>query len=112
MLSATEANLTVVSNGQLALDAVQKVDFDLILMDIQMPQMDGLEATTTIRQYEKENSLLPVPIIALSAYVQEKEVRESKVVGCNQHIAKPVQREVLTSIVISSINQYKQAAKK
>lgn len=111
-LQSLPVSIVEASNGLEAVEAFKNGSFDVVLMDIQMPQMDGLEATTTIRQYEKENSLLPVPIIALSAYVQEKEVRESKVVGCNQHIAKPVQREVLTSIVISSINQYKQAAKK
>jgi signal transduction histidine kinase/CheY-like chemotaxis protein len=100
------------TNGLEAVEAFKSNSFDVVLMDIQMPLMDGLEATTIIRQHEKENSLSPVPIIALSAYVQEKEVKASKSSGCNQHIAKPVKRDHLISIVISSINQYRETSAK
>lgn len=85
MLQDTEAKLTVVSNGQEAVDAVKTTKYDLILMDLQMPVMDGFEATRIIRKKHPD-----LPIIALSAAVMEAERTEAFKAGANAHVGKPI----------------------
>jgi CheY-like chemotaxis protein len=76
--------VTVVENGQLAVDHVKENDFDAILMDIQMPVMDGYEAT---RQIRKNN--FKKPIIALSANVYKEDIDKAFESGMNSHVGKP-----------------------
>ncbi|MEI6484413.1 MAG: response regulator [Betaproteobacteria bacterium] len=84
---------TFCENGELALQALQKEDYDVVLMDIHMPVMDGLTATRTIRALASEKST--VPVIALTADVF-KEARESAAAaGVNAFIPKPVQLQEL-----------------
>ncbi len=87
----------VADNGEEALEAVQKTAYDLVLMDIQMPKMDGVTATTTIRQLPA-----PVghtPILALTANVLPEQVRVFAAAGMNGHVAKPIkQAELLAAI--------------
>jgi signal transduction histidine kinase/DNA-binding response OmpR family regulator len=82
----------VVSNGQLAVQAVYEKHFDLILMDLQMPEMDGLEATHIIRRTVLEQ---PV-IIALTANTMEGDEAECLTAGMDDYIGKPVRIEELT----------------
>ena len=79
--------VTVASNGQECLDALQHRTFDLVLMDIQMPVMDGLEATRRIRQNEK---LKDLPIIAMTAHAMAGDRGKSLDAGMNEHITKPI----------------------
>ncbi len=84
-----------VENGLLAFERFQQESYDLILMDLQMPVMDGLEATRKIRQYEQEQNSddVPpkrVPIVAMTAYDDEKERIASKNAGMDGFIAKPI----------------------
>ncbi|MDE5416130.1 PAS domain-containing protein [Alkalihalobacterium chitinilyticum] len=86
----------------------QKIPYySLVLMDIQMPIMDGYEATRTIRQYEKENQLTPVPIIALTAYALEEDRRKTLESGCDEHVPKPVRKQELLGIVNRFLNGMK-----
>ncbi|MCX5811350.1 MAG: response regulator [Proteobacteria bacterium] len=66
--------------------------YDLVLMDMQMPIMDGYTATSQIRAWEKKNGLEPTPIIALTAYAMKEDIQKSLGVGCNGHITKPVKK--------------------
>ncbi len=84
------ADLTFVSNGIEAIDAVKNQTFDLILMDIQMPVLDGLEATRQIRQLGFQN-----PIIAMTGQAFRDDVEKSLVAGCDTHLTKPVSKEAL-----------------
>jgi len=77
-------------NGQQAVDAVQASVFDAVLMDIQMPVMDGLEATRRIRAWEAASALPPRPIIIVSANCLPDHVAAGQAAGADAHIAKPV----------------------
>ncbi|WP_374000448.1 ATP-binding protein [Bdellovibrio bacteriovorus] len=80
------------SNGQQALEMAQHKDYDLILMDMQMPVMDGFTATQKIRQWEKEYHKIPATIWALTAYALKNEIDRSLEVGCNLHLVKPLRK--------------------
>jgi CheY-like chemotaxis protein len=73
--------------------------YDLVFMDIQMPEVDGLAATRTIRRWESDHGLSPTPIIALTASVLEEDVRLALASGCNLHMSKPVRKRVLLDAV-------------
>ncbi len=89
LLSELGHKATFVSTGQEVLDAVKKTDYDLILMDVNMPDMNGIEATQALRAQEKYKDL---PIIALSAHIYGTELKKFKEAGMNDHISKPVDR--------------------
>ncbi len=78
-----------VSNGALALEAVKTNSIDLIFMDIQMPEMDGLEATRHIRAYEREQGLSPCYIVALTAEAMQGDADRCIAAGMNDYLSKP-----------------------
>src|SRR5262249_54741600 len=82
-------------NGGEALARFMEQDYEIVLMDIQMPEMDGLTATRLIRKWEAENRRVPVPIIALTASALEEDVKRSSAAGCSAHVSKPVKKAVL-----------------
>lgn len=84
--------LTSASNGRAAADACASTRFDVILMDICMPVMDGLTATRTIRALEREKGATPVPIIALSANATMDNAELSRQAGCDTQLAKPISK--------------------
>jgi len=69
--------------------------FDLVLMDIQMPIMDGYAASREIRSFEKENARKPVPIIALSANAFADDIAKAKAVKINDYLTKPIDLDSL-----------------
>jgi two-component system sensor histidine kinase/response regulator len=85
------------SNGREALAALEARRFDLVLMDVQMPVMDGLKATRLIREHEGVNQR--VPIVALTASGMKEQVEECKASGMDEVMAKPIDRERLTDIL-------------
>ena len=99
LLGAIGADLTLVGDGCEAIDAWSRGGFDMILMDIQMPQMGGVEATAWIRAAEAERGLPPIPIIALSANTMSHQVREYLAAGMNAHVAKPIEPAELFRVV-------------
>jgi signal transduction histidine kinase/CheY-like chemotaxis protein len=99
MLLKEGADSTLAVDGQQAIQYI-KADpkrFDAVLMDIQMPVMDGLTATRTVR---KELGLHDLPVIALTAGVLPEQRREAEEAGCNDFVAKPVDREELVATLI------------
>ncbi|MBF0187860.1 MAG: response regulator [Magnetococcales bacterium] len=83
--------IDVADNGRIAVDKVRENGgYDLILMDIQMPEMDGLVATEMIRKWEREHTLTPQPILALSAFAQPGDSQRSIDAGCDSHLTKPI----------------------
>ena len=84
--------VTIASNGQECLDALRQRNFDLVLMDIQMPVMDGLEATRRIRQ---NSQLKSIPIIAMTAHAMDGDREKSLAAGMNEHITKPIDQATL-----------------
>ena len=86
-------------NGAMALERFKSSKYDLVLMDMQMPVMDGYEATRSFREHEKDEGANPTPIIALTAYAIKEEVEKSFRVGCDAHLKKPIKkRELLEAI--------------
>lgn len=93
---------SIANNGLEAIDMVRNEKFDAILMDLQMPLMDGLEATRHIRKMKDKKN---IPIIALSASVLENEVQMARSAGMNDHIAKPINKVVLQNILAKWLNK-------
>jgi two-component system sensor histidine kinase/response regulator len=89
----------VVANGEEAIQALKQRDFDLVLMDVQMPVMDGLEATLAIRKLELMRGT-HVPIIALTANVLEEHRKEAQAAGFDDYLAKPVKLEDLRARIL------------
>ncbi len=89
ILDAKNFDLVEVENGQEAFDAVANSHFDLVLMDMQMPVMDGLTATRRIREHEKANGLPRIPLIMLTANAMPEHVTASLEAGADAHLAKP-----------------------
>ena len=81
----------IVDNGEAAVEAWAPGRFDLVLMDIQMPVMDGVSATKAIRAREKEFGLGPTPIVAVSANAMKHQVDEYLAAGMDAHVAKPIE---------------------
>jgi two-component system, sensor histidine kinase and response regulator len=81
--------VVVVESGQKALDAWRKQPFDLILMDVQMPEMDGLEATALIREQEKSGTK-HVPIVAMTARAMVGDRERCLAAGMDDYLSKPI----------------------
>lgn len=91
----------IVANGKIAIEKLKTKTYDIILMDLQMPEMNGFDATTYIR-----NTLhLTVPIIALTADVTTVDLAKCKSVGMNDYIAKPVDERLLYRKIVEFVNQ-------
>ena len=89
----------VVATGLEALEAVSQRDYVAVLMDVQMPEMDGLEAVRRIRAANSSARNPAIPIIALTAHAMEEDRRISIEAGMNDHIAKPINSEILAKIL-------------
>jgi two-component system, sensor histidine kinase and response regulator len=90
--------VTVVNNGREAVDLLQRSDFDLVLMDVQMPLLDGIAATTLIRQREKETGSHQ-PIVALTAYAVKGDQQRCLAAGMDGYLAKPIRPEELDALL-------------
>ncbi len=91
-------HVEAVSNGKEVVDAYKKGGFDLILMDVQMPEMTGHQATSAIRELEKESGE-HIPIIAVTAHALEGDRRKCLDVGMDDYIAKPVKTALLFQVI-------------
>ncbi|GLK48262.1 hybrid sensor histidine kinase/response regulator [Brevundimonas intermedia] len=90
MLAGMPTELILVEDGRQALEAASRGGFDLILMDMQMPVMDGLTATAAIRALEAENGLDRTPIIMLTANALPDHVEAGRAAGADGHLSKPI----------------------
>jgi CheY-like chemotaxis protein len=91
--------IDVANNGQEAVDMFESGKYELIIMDLQMPVMDGYEATRIIRNIDKN-----IPIIALTANAMKEEMEKTKAVGINEHLIKPLNMEKLFTTLSKYIN--------
>ncbi len=98
ILEETGASIDVAVNGVEAVEMASSTDYDLILMDIQMPRMDGYEACRQIRALD--NHYARVPIIAMTAHAQENDRNKSIEAGMDQHITKPFDPDKLVKMVV------------
>ncbi|MBF0187645.1 MAG: response regulator [Magnetococcales bacterium] len=94
-LKKTPFRVTTVEDGLQALDRFKQGGFDLVLMDVQMPEMDGYEATKGIRAWEKSQLLPPTPVLALTASAMKYDINKTREAGCNLHLSKPIRKKIL-----------------
>lgn len=95
MLTPFGLRLSFANNGQLGVDAVQREDFDLILMDCLMPVLDGFAATRAIRAWEQQQGKPRTPIIALTANAYDEIRQRCKLAGMDDFLSKPIVRDTL-----------------
>ena len=98
-LKGSPHRLTVVEDGKSAVDHFAAGTFDLILMDIQMPLMDGLAATRDIRGIEHARHHGHIPIIALTAHAGLHDIEMSREAGCDAHLSKPISKQKLLEAI-------------
>ena len=91
----------VVTDGAAAVEATRNRKFDLVFMDVQMPTMDGLEATREIRKREAKQRDEPVPIVAMTANVLAEDRRACEDAGCDDHLPKPLRFDVLEKFLLA-----------
>ena len=89
----------IVGNGQEAVKAITNKSYDLILMDIQMPEMDGLEATKYIRKQELELQTPPIAIVAMTANATDDDQNICHDAGMSDYLSKPIQIDKLKNIL-------------
>jgi CheY-like chemotaxis protein len=89
-------------DGKEAIEKFTAQRYNLVFMDIQMPEVDGLTATRTIRQWEQDQGRAPTPIIALTAFALEEDVQRILAAGCNAHLAKPVKKRMLLDAICNA----------
>ncbi len=94
-LKKTPYNLSVAEDGSIAVDKFKEGGYHLVLMDMQMPVMDGYTATWEIRRWEKKHDLKPTPIIALTAHALKGDKEKSIEAGCDDHMNKPIKKKTL-----------------
>ena len=95
LLAQSGVHITFAENGKEAVEKFSTMKFDLVLMDLQMPIMGGLAAMRAIRAWEKEKGRVPTPMLAVSANATDEHVFEAKEAGADDHVAKPIVREIL-----------------
>jgi PAS domain S-box-containing protein len=102
-LKKTPYGLEMAENGKIAYNKFVARQPDLILMDIQMPVLDGYGATRMIRRYEAQTGRAHTPIIALSASALDESIHRSLEAGCDLHVSKPVKRATLLDAIASAV---------
>ena len=98
-LKACNVTMVQAENGKIAVEKFMEEPFDLVLMDMEMPVMDGLEATRRIRLWEAEKREYKTPIIALTAHAFQEHRQKTMDAGCTEFLAKPIKKQALLEIV-------------
>ncbi|WP_281298138.1 ATP-binding protein [Flavobacterium limnophilum] len=102
LLSKFNFDCVIVDNGHLAVEAVKRENFDIILMDIMMPKMDGYEASSIIRNME-DKSKKNIPIVALTAVVTGSVIEACSSVGIDKYLSKPFETEELYDVIMELV---------
>jgi CheY-like chemotaxis protein len=100
LLEAVGLSVQVVDNGRKAVEAVKQTEFDLVLMDLQMPVLGGMEATREIRE---DDTFKDLPVIAMTANVMKDDIDKCLKAGLNDHVAKPIDTERLYETLLKWI---------
>lgn len=106
-LEPFECELVEAQNGREALDALSREPIDLVLMDVNMPVMDGLEATRRLRA---DPAFARLPVIALTADVMSAQIKTCLEAGCDAHVAKPIDLRNLLSVMDRALTRTREAA--
>jgi two-component system sensor histidine kinase/response regulator len=101
-LKNTPYEVDEAENGEIAVSKFKAQAYSLVLMDVQMPVMDGYAATQAIRTWEHAQGKPPTPIVALTAHAIKEDIEKSKAAGCTAHLTKPIKKATL----LQAIEQY------
>jgi signal transduction histidine kinase/ActR/RegA family two-component response regulator len=112
ILEACGARIDIVETGKAALEKLAAETYDVVLMDMQMPEMDGLTATQRLRERERAGGIARTPVIMLTANALDEHVRASLDAGADAHLAKPVRADTLIQAVADVIAAGEAAADK
>ena len=103
ILQSVGVEPVIVENGALALDALKAERFDVVLMDMQMPELDGLSATQQLRAWERSQGLAPTPVIMLTANALDEHIRASHEAGADLHLSKPIRAAALIEAIVHAM---------
>jgi signal transduction histidine kinase/ActR/RegA family two-component response regulator len=103
VLGSVGIDPVIVENGREALEALQAARFDVVLMDMQMPELDGLSATSQLRAREREQSSPRTPVIMLTANALDEHVKASLEAGADQHLSKPIRADALIEAIVRAM---------
>jgi len=95
--------VVVVGNGREAVNAVEDERFDLVLMDVQMPELDGIQATAAIREKERVSGL-HIPIVAVTAHAMKGDEERCLAAGMDGYLSKPIRAESLTKAIEAMVS--------
>jgi PAS domain S-box-containing protein len=95
-------SVDIAENGGIAVEKVKRYAYDVVLMDIQMPIMDGYAATVAIREWEQEKGRAAIPILALTAHTRPEDTIRSLAAGCTGHLTKPIGKATL----LATLSEY------
>ncbi|MDH5640612.1 MAG: PAS domain S-box protein, partial [Nitrospira sp.] len=96
--------IDMAENGAVAVEKFQQSAYDLVFMDMQMPVMDGLQATTAIREWERNQGRVPTALVALTAHALKEERDKSLAAGCNAHLTKPIKKQELLKAIADYVH--------
>ena len=105
LLEPLEVDLVIVEDGLKAVEAFRGDDFDIVLMDIQMPRMSGVDASLAIRREEAERGRCPTPILAVTANVMGDQMAEYRAAGIDGIVSKPIQAQKLYEAIDGALSQ-------
>jgi len=103
MLEKEGHKVTVARDGRKALDAIENFRFDIVLMDVQMPEMDGLEVTRTVRERESQTDG-HIPIVAITAFAFREDMERCLQAGMDGYISKPIRKEELFDTISEKLS--------
>ena len=98
-VKSTPHTLAIARDGAEAVEMFTDGEYDLVLMDVQMPVMDGYEATRRIREWEKSEGRDTTPVITLTAHAMKEDERQSYLAGCDAHLTKPIKKAKLLEAI-------------
>jgi CheY-like chemotaxis protein len=98
-LKQIHCTIDIAENGAIAIDKLKARKYDLVLMDVQMPVMDGLIAMRTVREWEKQQGFARTLIIALTASALEDDIQHTLAAGADLHVSKPVRKATLLKVI-------------
>ena len=99
LLEKNGFQVVVAGNGRAALSAISEQTFDLVLMDVQMPELDGLEATRTLREMERAGGKSNLPVVAMTAHAMQGDRDRCLAAGMTSYVSKPVRPEELFKVI-------------
>ena len=97
MISGLGFEIDIAENGRIAVEKFKENRYDLIIMDVSMPEMDGLEATKAIRTFERETSFGRIPIIAATAHAMDEDKKRCRDAGMDDYVSKPLRQDTIVS---------------